>query len=143
MAHDRKLVLGAVALVRKRVRNTRPAADMAREAIEPILVKSGWFPDAPFRWVGIIFRYGLVTDPDPEFGQIHPDERDLPIARELDVNELLAVHRDVDALARHFRIRTLECLLAVATRYDLPAATLESALAEEHTASPPAEPHLR
>lgn len=134
MAHDRKLVLGAVALVRKRVRNTHPAADMAREAIEPILIKSGWFPKAPFRWVGIIFRYGLVTDPEPVFDQIHPDDGDLPIARELDTNELLAVHRDVDALARYFRIRTLECLVAVAGRYDLPASALESALAAEHAA---------
>jgi hypothetical protein len=107
---------------------------MAREAIEPILVKSGWFPDAPFRWVGIIFRYGLATDPEPQFDQIDPNDGDLPIARELDTKELLAVHRDVDALARYFRIRTLECLLSVARRYDLPASILESALAAEHAA---------
>ncbi len=132
MAHDRKLVLGAVALVRERIRNTMPAAEMARESIEPILVKSGWFPGAPFRWVGIIFRYGLATDPEPQFDSIHPDDGDLPIARELDTHELLAVHRDVDALARYFRIRTLECLLAVAARYNLPSELLESALNAEH-----------
>jgi hypothetical protein len=75
-----------------------------------------------------------VTDPEPHFGRIHRTDRDLPLTRELDTHELLAVHRDVDAFARYLRIRLLECVIAVAARYELSRSALESALAAERAA---------
>jgi len=58
MAHNRKLVLGAVDLVGSKIRNSIVAMSEARDSLESILISSSYFENAPFEWVDLIIRYG-------------------------------------------------------------------------------------
>jgi hypothetical protein len=125
MAHDRKLVLGAVALVKARVRNDMPAMAQIRDELEPLLVASGWFPNAPFRWVSLMIRYGLKTSHHPQFERISKKHGDLPIAVEVDTTHLLEIHTDPFLLKAFLKAITIHCLIAVGKKYKLPTQTLE------------------
>ena len=125
MAHNRKLVLGGVALVKARLRNEVPAMDSVRNELEAVIVNAGWFPAAPFRWVGLIFRYGLKTESEPHYQRINKKHGDLPIAVEVDTHHLLAIHTEPERLKAFFKRVTIDCLLSVARRYDLPSEALE------------------
>ena len=71
MAHNRKLVIGAVALVKARIRNSIVAFEEARDYVEEVLISFDWLRDAPFKWVGIIVRYGLKNDDFPTFQNVN------------------------------------------------------------------------
>jgi hypothetical protein len=125
MAHNRKLVLGGVALVKARLKNTGPAMDHVRDEVERIIISAGWFPSAPFQWVGLIIRYGLKTESEPHYQRINKTHGDLPISVEVDANHLLDIHTDLERLEAFFKRVTIDCLLSVARRYGLPTEALE------------------
>jgi hypothetical protein len=125
MAHNRKLVLGGVALVKARLKNDCQAMVRVCDELEPILISSGWFPAAPFRWVGLIIRYGLKTESEPHFQRISKKHGDLPIAIEIDTDHLLDIHTEPERLKAFFKRVTIDCLLSVGRRYGLPTETLE------------------
>ena len=125
MAHNRKLVLGGVALVKAKLKNTGPAMVRVCDELEPVLIASDWFPAAPFRRVGLILRYGLKTESEPHYQRINKTHGDLPIAVEVDTNHLLDIHTDPERLKVFFKRVTINCLLSVARRYDLPTEALE------------------
>ncbi len=125
MAHNRKLVLGGVALVKAQLKNDCQAMAGVRDELESVLISSGWFPDAPFRWVGLIIRYGLKTESEPHYQPINKKHGDLPIAVEVDTNHLLEIHTDPERLKAFLKRVTIDCLLNVARRYELPTEALE------------------
>ena len=126
MTHNRKLVIGGVALVKARLKNTGPAMTQVCDELEPLLIGSDWFPAAPFRWVGLIIRYGLKTESEPHYQRINKTHGDLPIAVEVDTHHLLDIHTEPERLKAFFKRVTIDCLLSVARRYDLPAGALEN-----------------
>jgi hypothetical protein len=89
------------------------------------LVESGWFPSAPFKYVSLIIRYGDKTDLNPEFQPIIKKHGELPIAVELKMEDIRAVHRVTTTLESLFRQVTLEALLGVAEKYGLPRSPIE------------------
>ena len=125
MAHDRKLVIGGVALVKARLKNDGPAMDRVRDELESVIIKAGWFPAAPFRWVGLIIRFGLKTESEPHYQRINKTHGDLPIAVEVDTHQLLEIHTEPERMKAFFKRVTIDCLLSVARRYDLPTNALE------------------
>jgi hypothetical protein len=126
MAHDRKLVIGAVALVMGKVRNGGEAIDSIRNELEQILIESEWFPSAPFTFVSLILRYGNKNDIRPEFQRVSRKYNDLPLAIEVDMQDILAVHRrDKDKLKNIFGRATVCALIAAADKYNLPKQKLE------------------
>jgi hypothetical protein len=125
MAHNRKLVLGGVALVKARLKNECQAMSQVRDELEPLLIRSGWFPAAPFGWVGLILRFGLKTEIEPHYQRISKRHGDLPIAIEVDTHHLLEIHTDPERLKAFFKRVTIDCLLSVARRYDLSTEALE------------------
>ena|GEM_PF-464830 len=118
MAHNRKLVLGAVSLVKGRIKNDLKALDEVNDEVEPLLIKSKFVENAPFRWVGLIIRYGTKTVLQPEYQGINHVHGDLAVAVELEMKQLMKADRD--ELKRLFTIATLEALIAVAKKYDRP-----------------------
>ena len=125
MAHNRRLVIGGVALVKVRLKNTGPAMTQVCDELEAVLIGAGWFPAAPFRWVGLIIRYGLKTESEPHYQRINKTHGDLPIAIEVDTNHVLEIHREPERLKAFFKRVTLGCLLSIARRYNLPTEALE------------------
>ena len=123
MAHNRKLVLGAVALTKAKVRGDMPVMKEVRDELEHLLVKSGYLDGAPFRWVGVILRYGLKNDPRPVYEKINEKDGDLPLAIEIDTNQL--VDADRDSLKRHLTSATLNALIDAGHKYSLKTSALE------------------
>ena len=121
MAHNRKLVIGCVALTMARVRPAKAvasAANRVRDELEQEIIQSGYLANAPFSWIGLIIRQGLVNEEKPHFGRINPKDGDLPVAIEIDVHQLLRVPED--DMVRVFRKATLAALIYAGEKYNLP-----------------------
>ncbi|WP_010304124.1 Imm39 family immunity protein [Candidatus Odyssella thessalonicensis] len=123
MDNNRRLSFSAVALVAGRLRNSYSALLSVRNKIEPILIKD-WFninPLPPFKWVGLMFQYGIKNSIiPPKYGKIHPKYGDLPLKIELDMSILeWADRHDVKLLEEIFEISALEALIHVGKKYKL------------------------
>jgi hypothetical protein len=125
MAHNRKLVLSAVSLVKARVRGDGQAMTQVRDELERVLIEAGWFPGAPFNWVGMILRYGLKTEEEPHFKPVDRKDGELPLAIEVDTHRILEVQKEPERLRAFIKAVVVRCLLSVARRYKLPAERLE------------------
>lgn len=128
MAHNRKLVLSGIALTKARIppKPNALAANQVRDELEGEIIASGYLEAAPFKWVGLSVRYGLVDEAEPHYDKIDPADGELPLAIEIDVHRLL--DGSVDEMARVYRKATLIALVHVGARYRLPIGRLESLL---------------
>ena len=127
MGHNRRLVLGGSSLtITRSNRHAIAAGSEVRDELEPVLISSGYFDTAPFKWVGLILRFGLKNDSTPAYNPIDGSDGELPIAIELDSRDLQNASRD--ELKRLFTVATLKALIDVAKKYDLPFTTLTEML---------------
>ena len=128
MAHNRKLVLSGIALTKARIREklAGPAMDRVRDELEQEVIQSGYLEGAPFKWVGLIIREGLVDETEPHYEKINAKHGDLPLAIEIDVHRLLGVSEDEMAVV--YRKATLIALVHAGERYGLPVERLRSLL---------------
>jgi hypothetical protein len=124
--HNRKLVLGAVALVPGRVRHSASAATEVRDEVEAMMVQHGFLTGAPFEWIGLILRYGHYNAEAPELESINVKDGDLPVSIELDMHELQGVSKE--QVRRQFREATLKAIVEVGKKYGLSTAPFEDAL---------------
>jgi hypothetical protein len=99
-----------------------------RDDIEQRLIELDFLADAPFKWVGLVIRYGLRNETRPQYERINKTHGDLPIAIELDARELKEMSAEV--LSKTFTVATLEALLDVARQFDCPAQPLRACLEE-------------
>src|SRR5918996_1898713 len=118
MAHNRKLVLSAVSLTKARVRGDGPVAEEVRDDLEKSLIDSGYLEQAPFRWVGLVLRYGLKNDSEPTYRPIDRKDGELPLAIEIDVHEILS--GDKAAMKRAFMRAALTALIHAGRKFGLP-----------------------
>lgn len=125
MTHNRKLVIGGVALVKARLKGTGAVMVSICDELEPMLIESGFIAEAPFGFVNLIIRYGLKDQWVPEYQKINERYGDLPVTIEVDVSGLVGA--SVHAIRAKFRAATLEALIQVATKYALPAQPLIAA----------------
>lgn len=120
MAHNRKFVPGIVALVKERIKNTKLVIQVQDE-IEKLIIESHLLDNAPFKWVGLIYRYGLKNKLKPEYDRIDKKDGELPIAVELDTRILQwADEHDLQLFKDIFIIAALEVLLDIGQKYNLP-----------------------
>lgn len=119
MAHNRKLVLSGVALTKARIppKPNAAAANRVRDELEQEVIRSGYLDDAPFKWVGLIIRYGLVDETEPHYESVNVKHGDLPLAIEVDVHRLLGVSED--EMAAVYRKATLLALLHAGEKFGL------------------------
>lgn len=118
MAHNRKLVIGGVALVEGRFKNVGPAIDLVRNELEALIIECDLLARAPFQWIGLIIRLGLKDRWSPEYKKINKKHGDLPVSIEVDMREL--GNANVEVLCARFRAATLEALIQIASKYMLP-----------------------
>lgn len=131
MAHNRKLVIGGVALTMARVRPAKAiasAGNRVRDELEQEMIQSNYLENAPFKWVGLIIREGLVDEERPHCGSINHKDGDLPLAIEIDVHRLLNVSED--DMAQVYRRATLIALVCAGEKYNLPTKRLKELLDE-------------
>lgn len=129
MAHDRKLVIGCVALTMAKVRPAKAlgtAANRVRDELEKVMIQSGYLENAPFRWVGLIIRLGLIDEAKPKYSRINSDHGDLPLTIEISVHRLLDVSED--EMARVIRSATITALVHAGEKYKLPVYRLQALL---------------
>ncbi len=130
MAHNRKLAIGSVALTMARVpaKPMTSAANRVRDELEQEVIQSGYLDNAPFKWVGLIIREGLVDEIEPHYQKISAKHGDLPLAIEIDVHRLLDATED--EMAAVYRKATLIALAHAGTKYKLNTARIDQLLAE-------------
>jgi hypothetical protein len=125
MASDRKLAIGAVALTT--VKNNRLEGVVMQEVVhevEEVMEATNYLRGAPFKWITLIFRYGLKNEEKPHYQRINRKYGDLPVAIEVDARELYEANRD--ELKRLLTIAVLKTLIDVGKKYGLATAKLES-----------------
>ena len=128
MGHNRKLVLSGVALTKARIpaKQNAAAANHVRDELEREMVESGFLEKAPFKWVGLIIRYGLTDENEPHYDKIDQKHGDLPLAIEIDTHRLLEASED--EMAAVYRKATLTALVHAGEKYQLPVDHLRSLL---------------
>lgn len=86
MAHNRKYVPGVSGLVITRLRKHRSQHVLLHDYVESLVIKSGMLEEAPFKWVGLMYRYGHSNKTvKPIYWRIDKKDGELPIAIELKV----------------------------------------------------------
>lgn len=95
-----------------------------RDELERLVIKSGYLNNAPFTWVGLILRFGLINGEKPEYDKIDKKDGELPLAIEIDTNELLGA--DKQKLKQIFTEATLKALIDAGHKYKLQISALEN-----------------
>ena len=93
------------------------AAGAARNDLEREMIESGYLDGAPFKWIGLIVREGLVDESAPHYQVIDRSDGELPLAIELDTHRLLGA--SLEEMTRVYRQTVLLALVHVAEKYGL------------------------
>ena len=120
-AQNRRLLIGGVALTMGRLKNDGLAMVEVCDELGPILESMGYVEKAPFKYVSLIIRYGLVNNTRPEYQRIIKKYGELPIAIELDMGMLKNANKiGKERLKTVFTIAAVEALIDVGRKYGLP-----------------------
>ena len=126
--HNRKLGLcGAAMTTAKLPPFTIAVGSEVRDAVEQVMIESGFLDNAPFEWVTVSLRYGLKNEDEPHYEPINKEYGDLPLAIELDVSELVGCNRD--EMHDAFETAALKALVHAGRKFNLECAALEGRLA--------------
>lgn len=129
MAHNRKIVLSGVSLTKARLNpHSFQVGPEVMDDIEKLMMLTGYLENAPFKWVGLILRYGLKNEDQPHYQRISEKHGDLPLAIELDTHDLQ--HASHEELKDRFMVATLKSLVDVGMKYGLPYAKFADLLAQ-------------
>jgi len=102
-----------------------------RDELENEVIQSGYLENAPFGWVGLIIRYGLIDQTEPRYQRINRKHGDLPLAIEIDTHRLL--NASEDEIAAVYRKATLTALVHAGARYGLRTDRMKELLAEANS----------
>ena len=130
MAHNRKLVLSGIALTKARIsaKLNGAAANRARDDLEQEIIQSEYLSNAPFTWIGLSIRYGLVDENAPHYDKIDPKDGELPLAIEIDTHRLLDATED--EMVTVYRKATLIALVHAGEKYGLTVDRMKDLLTE-------------
>jgi hypothetical protein len=124
MGHNRSIVLSGVSLTPARLnREIFKVTSKVMDEIELLMQGSGYLDHAPFRWVGLIFHYGLKNEDEPHYQPIDPKDGELPLAIELDTHELRTA--SPEELHLKLSLGALRALIHAGRKYGLLTAGLE------------------
>ncbi|KZN34360.1 hypothetical protein N480_22415 [Pseudoalteromonas luteoviolacea S2607] len=123
MSDQRILLIGGVSLIKGRVREAGLAMQEICDDLEPLLNEIGYVDNAPFKTVSMIIRFGEKTDLTPDYDPINKRHSELPVAVEMELASLRVASKDV--VKSTFVKATIDVLIDVAKKYDLPSEPLE------------------
>ena len=123
--HNRILgLIGTSLTIARTNRHDVQALAMVRDRLEPVLETDGFLRGAPFTWVTVAVRYGLVDAAIPTYFPINKKYGDLPLAIEVDTHRITGLN--LLALTNLFQTAVLIALIHAGKKYDRPTTTLES-----------------
>lgn len=128
MTHNRKLAIGGIALTMAKIPSkiNASATNRVRDEIEREIIQSGYLNAAPFSWVSLLIRKGLVDEAEPHYERINSKHGDLPLAIEIDAHRLLEASED--DMVSIYRKATLTALVHAGEKYQLPVDRLRALL---------------
>lgn len=129
MSEQRILLIGGVSLVKGRVREAGLTMKEICDELEPMLNEIGFTDNAPFRTVSLIIRFGEKTNLTPDYEPISKRHSELPVAVEMELSGLRTASREVVKSA--FVKATIDVLIDVAQKYNLPCQPLEAIKAHQ------------
>jgi len=122
------VIVGSSTIVLPRLRLKNNFKTM--KEIEPIIdymYDRKYFEEQKFRWIGLLFRFGLKNDFKPEYKRIDKEYGDLSIAIELNSHVLVwADKNSLELMKEIFLIATCEAVLDVLCKYKLPIESVEN-----------------
>ena len=124
MTEQRILLIGGVSLVKGRVKEAGLAMQEICNDLEPLLKEIGFVDNAPFKTISLIIRFGENTNLTPEYEAVNKRHSELPVAVEVELAGLRTA--DKDTVKSAFTNATIDVLLDVALKYNLPASPLEA-----------------
>ncbi|MDP2834457.1 MAG: Imm39 family immunity protein [Pseudomonadota bacterium] len=134
MAHSRKIAFSGVSLTKARVNKLIPKLmPELQDEMEQLIVSSGYLNGAPFTWIGLMFRFGLLNEGVPHYQGIDNKDGELVLAIEIDTHELLEPNRE--HIKQVLMAATLKALIHAGKKYKLPLDALEDRL-NQLTAKP-------
>ena len=118
--NNRKYVPSSVGLRVGKILHTK---DINRyDYIESLVIASGMLDNAPFVWIGLMYRYGFKTDLIPEYDkrEIDPKDGEIAISIELDMDILEWADRyNIKLFMEMMMIGALEALIHLGKKYKL------------------------
>jgi hypothetical protein len=119
--HSRKIVFSGIDLVGASMSHDLKIMEVLMGSLESLMIDSGFLKDAPFLWVGMVFRYGLKNENKTQYRRIDKKDGELELAKELDMRVLLtADETDPELLLKDFlEIATLDSLIHAGEKYKL------------------------
>jgi ribosomal protein S27AE len=125
MAHNRKYVPGSIDLLKGRVLHDGELWN--QDGIEKLITDSGMLENAPFKWIGLIYRYGTKNMLAPEYQRISKKWGDIPVAIELKMEILeWADRNNLKLLYDIFMIGALEAIIHIGKKYNLSIRLIEN-----------------
>jgi len=128
MAHNRKFCTSATSLIMGRIKNEMTQGIKSRDVIEEILIEGHTLDPAPFKFIGLMYRYGLKNMLEPEYErvEINPKYNEVSIAIELQMAHLIWCDKnDVELLYELLMIGGLDSVIHVCERYNLDTTLLK------------------
>lgn len=119
MSVKRILLIGAVVMLRGRVKESGLAMVEVCDRLEPVLAQIKFVANAPFKTVHLIINYGEKTDLKVKYQAINKRHEELPVTVDLEQAPLRMASREV--VAKEIMNATIEVLLQVAEKYSLPS----------------------
>jgi hypothetical protein len=119
--HNQKLALSGISLTKARLhKQSGVALGLVRDAIEKVVIESGYLEEAHFSWVTISILYGQKNDDIPKCEAVNEKYGDLPLSIEVDVHEILEA--SLDDLRLMFGKAVLKALIYAGKKFDRPVA---------------------
>ena len=127
MKHNKKIVLGGVALTKARSnRYESEAAKQVMSEVETWIKNSHVLDTAPFTWFGIVLRFGTTNEDAPHYRGIDKKDGELALAIEVDACDFAVADRKT--VKELFLIATLKAVIHAGRKYNLPTEELEKKL---------------
>lgn len=117
MNNQRHILVGAVSLVKGKVRNDGMAMVAVCDALEPVV--ADWLANAPFKTVSLIIRYGSEGTDEVDIGPIDSSHCELPVSVQVALSDVQALGMDPEGMESFLHQHTLRALAAVGQRYSL------------------------
>ncbi|HBV20919.1 MAG TPA: hypothetical protein DEF07_04265 [Nitrosomonas sp.] len=124
MIEQRILLIGGVSLVKGRVKESGLVMKEICDELEPMLQEIGFVDNAPFKTVSMIIRFGEKTDLTPDYDPINKRYSELPVAVEMELASLRIASKET--LKNAFVKATIDVLIDIARKYNLPCESLEA-----------------